>query len=70
MDSLQTVLMISLTATSVAVAVHAFILLHGQWRDKRIRELEKRIDRTEWDWDDLKRLHPALVKDFPNRPNR
>ena len=67
MGSLQPVLMITLAATSVAVAAHALILLLDQWRDRRLRKLEKRIDRTEWDWSDLKRLHPNLVKNFPVR---
>ena len=66
-DQLLTTLMITLTATSVAVGAHALILLLDQWRDKRIKELEKRINRTEWDWSDLKRLHPNLVKNFPVR---
>lgn len=34
---------------------------------KRLDILEERISRAEWDWDDLKRLHPDLVKDFPPR---
>ena len=34
---------------------------------KQIRALEARLDRTEWDWADLKRLHPELVKNFPPR---
>ena len=67
MGSLQPVLMVTLAATSVAVAAHALVLLLDQWRDRRLRELEKRIDRTEWDWSDLKRLHPDLVKNFPVR---
>ena len=29
--------------------------------------LEERINRSEWDWNDLKRIHPELVKDFPIR---
>ena len=29
--------------------------------------LNKRINRTEWDWADLKRLRPDIVKDFPHR---
>lgn len=36
-------------------------------RQEEIRVLEERVNRTEWDWADLKRLHPELVKDFPPR---
>ena len=35
--------------------------------EQRTAGLEQRIDRAEWDWADLKRLHPELVKDFPPR---
>ena len=33
----------------------------------KVTELEARINRSEWDWNDFKRLHPDLVKDFPKR---
>ena len=32
---------------------------------KRLSDLEGRVSRSEWDWADLKRLHPELVEDFP-----
>ena len=49
--------------------VVGLVLLSGAiWRNHRtLSEMQKRIDRSEWDWNDLKRLHPDLVKDFPPR---
>lgn len=34
---------------------------------KKIQDLEDRIDRGEWDWNDLKRLKPELFEKFPPR---
>ena len=67
-------IVVSGTVFYVLVAVGGFILgwvNHGRTVEKRLKkeiaDLEKRVDRSEWDWNDLKRLHPELVKGFPPR---
>ncbi|MDE0222517.1 MAG: hypothetical protein OXJ90_24840 [Spirochaetaceae bacterium] len=74
MDWIQIVFTSFLGIVAVTIAVQGLFLALEQRRDKRLTEiegrlakLEERINRSEWDWSDLKRLHPELVKDFPVR---
>ena len=74
MEWIQIVFTCFLGIVAVVIAIQGLLLTLEQRRDKRLTEIEKRmagleerINRSEWDWNDFKRLHPELVKGFPIR---